>query len=152
LTDYHQELAKAATFICGHPKSGTSLVLTLLDSHPQLIVYPEESHFFRQFNDRAAGLEIEGKQKLAQELILHIFTWNQENPPSSQVDFPDRDYSNVDYDQVCRAFSQFLDGSDNKHHQVLSSAVLAYGEVTHQLNLFLVAAGEMYSRDARSPG
>lgn len=30
-------------FICGHPKSGTSLLRNLLDNHPQLAVYPEES-------------------------------------------------------------------------------------------------------------
>jgi len=33
-------------FLGGHPKSGTSLLRALLDSHPQLVVYPEESGFF----------------------------------------------------------------------------------------------------------
>ena len=134
MSEYHQGLEKAATFICGHPKSGTSLILTLLDSHPQLIVYPEESHFFRRFNDQAVDLEIEDEKLLAQELILHIFTWNQDAPPPSQAGFPDRDYSNVDYERVCAAFAQFLVDSGNEHHQVLSSAILAYGEVTRQLS------------------
>ena len=68
LSDYRPGLENAATFICGHPKSGTSLLLTLLDSHPQLVVYPEESHFFRRFNDQAGDLEIEDKKKLADHL------------------------------------------------------------------------------------
>lgn len=43
------ELRDRPIFICGHPKSGTSLLRNLLDFHPQLVVYPEESRFFRQF-------------------------------------------------------------------------------------------------------
>ncbi len=34
-------------FIVGHPKSGTSLLVSLLDGHPQLVVFPPETHFFR---------------------------------------------------------------------------------------------------------
>ena len=134
LSDYRPGLENAATFICGHPKSGTSLLLTLLDSHPQLVVYPEESHFFRRFNKQASGLEIEEKKKLAQELILHIFTWNQDNPPPSQSGFPDRDYSSVNYHRVWERFSEFLFDLNYEHHHLLSSAVLAFGEVTHQLS------------------
>ncbi len=37
---------KHATFIVGHPRSGTSLLRALLDSHPQLLVVPFETHFF----------------------------------------------------------------------------------------------------------
>lgn len=35
-----------ATFIVGHPRSGTSLLRTLFDHHPNLVVFPVESHFF----------------------------------------------------------------------------------------------------------
>jgi len=34
-------------FICGYPKSGTTLLLSLLDNHQQLTVFPEETTFFR---------------------------------------------------------------------------------------------------------
>jgi hypothetical protein len=34
-------------FISGFHKSGTTLLLSLLDGHPQLVVFPEELHFFR---------------------------------------------------------------------------------------------------------
>ena len=33
-------------FIIGHPKSGTSLLNALLDSHPQLLVLPEETDYY----------------------------------------------------------------------------------------------------------
>jgi len=40
--------------ICGHPKSGTSLLVSLLDSHPELLVFPEETKYFRQIHGRPA--------------------------------------------------------------------------------------------------
>ncbi len=36
----------SASFIVGHPRSGTSLLRALLDSHPQLLVVPFETHLF----------------------------------------------------------------------------------------------------------
>jgi tetratricopeptide (TPR) repeat protein len=36
-------------FICGHPKSGTTLLLALLDFNQDLAVFPEETTFFRYF-------------------------------------------------------------------------------------------------------
>jgi len=39
-------LLEKATFIVGHPRSGTTLLMTLFNSHPDLAVLPCESHFF----------------------------------------------------------------------------------------------------------
>ena len=36
----------SASFIVGHPRSGTSLLRALLDSHPHLLVVPFETHLF----------------------------------------------------------------------------------------------------------
>ena len=38
--------AAPATFIVGHPRSGTSLLRALLDGHPDLLVLPFETHLF----------------------------------------------------------------------------------------------------------
>jgi hypothetical protein len=37
-------------FICGHQRSGTTLLQNLLDGHPQLIVLPSEGTYFTSFN------------------------------------------------------------------------------------------------------
>jgi hypothetical protein len=42
-----QTLANRPVFICGHPKSGTTLIRALMDDHPELVVFPEETSFFR---------------------------------------------------------------------------------------------------------
>jgi len=38
-----------AIFLCGHRKSGTTLLLSLLDSHTQLSVFPVDSGFFYKY-------------------------------------------------------------------------------------------------------
>jgi hypothetical protein len=121
-------------FLCGHPKSGTSLLRNLLDSHPELVVYPEETGFFRRYLPLAEGLSRPGKAALAEERLIHIFQWNQEEPPEHQRGFPDRDYSWISYEAVKGAFHRRLEAEPFRHEgDILSTAVLAFGEVTGQL-------------------
>lgn len=40
-------IADKATFIFGHPRSGTTMFRGLLDNHPELVVFPNEMKFFR---------------------------------------------------------------------------------------------------------
>lgn len=120
-------------FICGHPKSGTSLLRNLLDSHPQLVVYPEESVFFRRYLPKANNLDLESQLELADKYLIHIFEWNQEDPPAHQAGFPDRDYASVSSDQVKAAMRQRAVQDGIRHiGDVLSAAVLAFGDVTGQ--------------------
>jgi hypothetical protein len=100
------------------------------DSHPQLIVYPEETVFFRRYLPRAAGLDLESQLALADETLIHIFKWRREHPVPSQAGFPDRDYSAIPYDQV-RQTMRNLAGERCLHPgDLLSAAVLAYGQVS----------------------
>ena len=75
-------------FICGHPKAGTSLARAVFDSHPQLVVFPEETSFFRRFLPLAEGLDLEGQLNLAEKMLIHIFRWNQANPTSGPGRLP----------------------------------------------------------------
>jgi hypothetical protein len=45
-------IADTPVFICGHPRSGTTLLASLLDGHPQLSVFPEELNFFHHIYRR----------------------------------------------------------------------------------------------------
>jgi hypothetical protein len=127
-------LRERPVFICGHPKSGTSLVRAILDAHPQLVVYPEETVFFRRFLPQAAGLGFQDQLDLAERCLIHIFTWNRENPPASQAGFPDRDYSSISYAAVNQAMRR-LAGDCHRHPgDILSAAVLAFGEASGQMD------------------
>lgn len=45
-------------FIGGHPKSGSTLLLALLDWHPEVVVFPEELKFYARFYPRSANEKI----------------------------------------------------------------------------------------------
>ncbi len=129
-----EDLRDRPVFICGHPKSGTSLLRALLDSHPQLVVYPEETVFFREFLPGAADQQREALLHRAEDRLIHIFAWNQTSPPAHQRGFPDRDYTQISYEAVREALQRRLGQRDYRHPgDVLSAAVLAFGEVSGQL-------------------
>lgn len=76
-------------FICGYPKSGTTLLLSLLDNHPELNTFPEELKFFR-------GVL---KQHGLQNKIDYILTKTGAYVPKEGIaDYPSgkRDYSDID--------------------------------------------------------
>ncbi len=127
------ELRDRPLFICGHPKSGTSLITALLDSHPQLVVYPEESVFFRRYFPLAGRETLERQLELAEQFLIHIFTWERENQPPSQEGYPDRDYTAISFNAVREVMGAILEDKGVRHPgDVLSAAVLAFGQVTGQ--------------------
>jgi protein-tyrosine sulfotransferase len=127
------ELREHPIFICGHPKSGTSLLRSIFDSHPQLVVFPEETVFFRRYLPRAAGLDPEGMLALADQLLIHIFRWNAAHPVPDQEDFPGRDYSTISFDEVHQVMRQLVDQQYRNPGDILSAAVLAFGQVSGQI-------------------
>ncbi len=128
------DLRDRPVFICGHPKSGTSLLRNLLDSHPQLVVYPEETAFFRRYLPEAGDASLEEKLSLAERHLIHIFEWNTQEPPSHQEGFPDRDYSAISFEEVAAALRQSASQAALRHAgDILSAAALAFGQVSGQL-------------------
>jgi len=128
--DFNQwvKLNNRPVFICGHPKAGTSLMRSMLDSHPQLVVYPEETLFFRRYLPEANGKSLEGKVGLAEQLLIHIFQWNSKDPPHHQAGYPDRDYArSISFDRVRENMIALLDSKYETNGDLLSAAVLAFG-------------------------
>ncbi len=125
-----REIKNRPVFICGHPKSGTSLLRNLMDFHPQLAVYPEESRFFRNFVSRAQETPEPGHIELAIRHLIHIFQWNLKDPPAHQEGFEDRDYSWISYAEVQTAMIDRIEREGIRHlGDYLSAAVLAYREI-----------------------
>ena len=127
------DLRDSPVFIAGHPKAGTSLLRSVLDSHPELMAYPEETSFFRRFLPKAAGKSLLEKTVLSDRYLTHIFEWNQANPPAHQAGFPDRDYSHIPVAKVRRAVNQLVSERFRHDGDMLSAVILAYGQVTGQL-------------------
>lgn len=69
-----QTLAERPVFICGHPKSGTTLVRALVDDHPELVVFPEETSFFRTVMPILSHRVVKTRTMLiSRQLILRSF-------------------------------------------------------------------------------
>ena len=60
-----------ATFIVGHPRSGTSLLRALLDGHPDLLVLPFETHLFDWARSRDPVTELLDRTRLWPTLHRH---------------------------------------------------------------------------------
>ncbi len=132
MTNCFSALRERPLFICGHPKAGTSLLRAIFDSHPQLVVYPEETVFFRRFLPKAEGLDLKSQLELADQLLIHIFRWNAADPVPDQDDFPGRDYSKLSFDEVQCAFHDLIGEEIHNPGEILSAAVLAFGKVSGQ--------------------
>jgi hypothetical protein len=128
------QLRDSPVFIAGHPKSGTSLLRSVLDSHPELITYPEETVFFRRYLPKVAGKDLQEKLALSDQYLTHIFEWNQQNPPAHQAGFPDRDYSAYSAAEIRQAVRQYVAERFSHDGDMLSAVMLAFGKVSHQLS------------------
>ncbi len=126
-------LIDSPVFICGHPKAGTSLIRAILDGHPQLIVYPEESIFFRRFLPKAINLGLPEQILLAEKELIHIFQWDSKKPAPSQEGYPDRDYSFIPFEEVRQELSRMMKENYRHPGDILRAAVLAYGQVSRQI-------------------
>ena len=103
------------------------------NSHPQLIVYPEETIFFRRYLPQADGLDLLGQLALAERTLIHIFRWNRSKPAPDQEGFPDRDYSAISYEAVRQRMVELATEQHRQPGDMLSAAVLAFGQVSGQL-------------------
>lgn len=120
-------------FICGHPKAGTSLLRSILDSHPEIVVYPEETSFFRRYLPMAEGRDQEQKINLAARYLIHIFQWNLTNPPEHQAGFKDRDYSGISFTAVKEEMAKAVKDQFGHDGDMLSAVMTAFGKVTGRI-------------------
>ncbi len=89
---------KRGLFIGGCPKSGTTLLLALLDSHPQLVVLPEETFYLE---DRQYYLALKSHQarlrRLLEETGLRLLAKGWFEPARECNSADARDYTSFDY-------------------------------------------------------
>ena len=109
------------------------MLRALLDEHPQLVVYPEETSFFRRFLPAATGKSLDEKLVLAERYLTHIFEWNLYTPPEHQAGFPDRDYTQFDAHQINQQMRSLVRKNYRHDGDILCGAVLAYGDVAGKL-------------------
>ncbi len=129
------ELRNRPVFICGHPKAGTTLLRNLLDSHPQLVVFPEETLFFRRFLRKAGGLDAQKLLDLAEKELVTIFGAEADQPDNPYGD-SHQGYADISPKQLQDRLSARIAQDGLRHRgDILSALVLAFGEViNHSLD------------------
>jgi hypothetical protein len=113
-------LAESPIFIAGYPRSGTTLLPALLDSHPDLLVYPRETQFFNL---------VLPLFKRDPALALDFLVWDTAQPPW---------YTPQSYEGG-RRIAQFHDHlrelvsqGDGSPKALLQAIMLAHAQVTDQ--------------------
>jgi len=86
-------LYESPVFICGHRKSGTTLLLCLLDNHPELLVYPADSAFFYGYYPRYDTNEFTSEQKISRmvDFVLYQLEYEIKLLPEdfqNEINFP----------------------------------------------------------------
>jgi len=99
-------------FICGYPKSGTTLLLSLLDSHPELLVFPEELKFFKKVYIA----------KKSYKINIILSKTGAYVPSIGKVKFPsgNRDYSSIDGKAYLSALKEKLHKAGNDKELLLA--------------------------------
>jgi hypothetical protein len=122
-------------FICGHPKSGTTLLVSLFDSHPQLIVYPNETFFFRGFVPEIRRRDLDEKISLAQRFLLHFFERSFNHSVDQQPIKSSHNQLYLDYVRSCELMSDDTKVNGIRHDgDLLTAAIYAYSRTHDKLS------------------
>ena len=108
-------------FLTGYAKSGTTLLLSLLDGHPELCVFPKESEFFTVARAQIELDRDEGVKRFFERSIL-----------GAQFGMIDRVQVHVEKEMYFHALEKRWRSYDFKISAFLGAAVLAYGDVSGQ--------------------
>ncbi len=109
-----------ACFIAGQAKSGTTLLVALLDSHPQLLVLPEETAYFPTVltkyapHGRRAQFEYLTKQSLSNVLFGGPCKWGK------------RSYANFPREKFLQTFESAAFDPANAQEDLLVLMIKAY--------------------------
>ena len=129
-----EKLREHPVFLCGNPRSGTSLVRALFDGHPQFIAFPYESFFFRGFLPRAAKRDMDGKVDLASRYLLQFVGLRREMEEDHEIFHPNEDTVH-DFAKMCLSIQRQIAAYGYRHNgDLLAAAILAFGEVYGFLN------------------
>jgi hypothetical protein len=109
-----------ACFIAGQAKSGTTLLVALLDSHPELLVLPEETAYFATVltkyapRGRRAQFDYLTKQSLSNVLFGGPCKWGKRN------------YATFPREKFLQTFERAAFDPANAHEELLVLMVKAY--------------------------
>jgi hypothetical protein len=112
-----------ACFIAGSAKSGTTLLMSLFDGHPELMAFPEETAYFptvrRKYRDAGREAQMRYLMETAESRLLFARESTQGN----------RDYSHFPREEFRRDFESAARDAANADRDLLAIMVESYARV-----------------------
>jgi len=130
------KIRDCATFIAGSPRSGTTLMTSLLDDHPELLVFPEEYLYVRPRNTPGEGTRSVLDALFKDKVLLRL---KGKKSILNDILGEDRKYDDFDYhrfdDAVNECFQLLLDNKDETVGMSVTtlafiSLIYGYGHAT----------------------
>lgn len=119
-----KDMKSTPVFIYGYPKSGTTLLLALLDRHPELLVYPEETKFFNIVSGKPVN---RNPDFILTETPARLFAKGE-----VQVTSGYRDYRDVDADLFAEKLRERWNAGDRSERDLFEATILSYGDEAGQ--------------------
>ena len=118
-------------FIGGAPKSGTTLLLSLLDGHPQLVVVPEETQYLEERGRyRALKTPQARLHHLLHQTELRVLAHGRFAPPRECRSLDERNYAGFQYDRFAALADDLARRPGMNDSLLFSEMVRAYAEVS----------------------
>jgi hypothetical protein len=115
-------------FIGGCPKSGTTLLMSLLDNHPQLVVLPEETHYLEERRGYLALDNYEAKlRRLLEKSELRLLATGAAEREKGAAGDDVRSYRDFDYQNFAALAKEFARQPWINDSLLFSEMVRAYG-------------------------
>jgi protein-tyrosine sulfotransferase len=111
-------------FVCGYPKSGTTLLISLLDGHPDLLVIPEETKFFSKVYPRNPGDQFDA---LFTDTNIAAIQRGIVDEPSGM-----RDYRHIDFNALRASAKAYWSQSGQTPQALLEGLAHGLSETTSQ--------------------
>ena len=117
-------IPEAPIFICGHRKSGTTMLVCLLDSHSELLTYPCDSGFFyKVFPACVTQSKAEAIASVVEHSIRSCLT-----KEITRVRRPDL----LNIEAIANQFQELAEQGDGSPKSLLQNLLTAYGELCGQ--------------------
>jgi hypothetical protein len=124
------EFNKRGLFIGGCPKSGTTLLMSLLDNHPQLVVLPEETFYVEEQTRYQALKTYQAKlRRLLEESHLQYLAMGHFEPPREWLNNGTRDYRRFDHGRFAALAKNFIEQPGMNDSFLFTETARAYAIV-----------------------
>ncbi len=114
--------------ICGHPKSGTTLLASLLDGHSEIAVFPEETFLYDTISFWKLSVGDMADWLIHESAVNHLSLGRYERELDGNFD-----YSGFDYSEFEKIFLEKMRTQDHPGYKhLLPALVTAYAQVSGQ--------------------